>query len=489
MTNFLKYVPTKIIIDKNGIQSTQRQILQFKNASIVDNSEDQITEITVDSAVPSGGLGDVLAVNNSASNYKITNLAAPSSPSDAANKSYVDSITISNNLSTVLSNGNSTLGNNIHFTNGSSILSDSELSINNSINLNTHKISGVSPGTLDGDVVTVAQLKNLNLHDILVNGNNANGSTINMAGQKITELAPPTNSTDAANKAYVDAVTGIDVSGAVSGSLLVYQADVGNFAASTTGNVYLSSINNINDASSSLTQDKTVFSDNLRVTDVNSRHINLDGAAIKLSGNSSLNNLNTYLTSATENNAYISTFDKNQISTITKNTDNLTHRGSYQEITYPCYSTTAYSYGSAKEFHSFRGQFYIYAGSAGYTHYFTIPQYIADILLACVNSTNGGDYVISAKTTTLEMLSSTSTAGIGRSESIHQVYFKGGTFSSLGNLVTNSISASALNVSTVLAVPSTTSTHLLRFATTTGTSANGYMLHVKYDMDVYLRYL
>ena len=148
--------------------------------------------------------GGTMAGTINMNNNKITNLPEPTSNQDAATKAYVDSHSGGGDgTGNYVSKAGDTMTGALNISMG-----ESEISIANaSIELNTGS-NGVTVGEIPTDTPTYGILSNSDL-SFIANGNinlvNSN------AGEalKITNVATPTDSNDAANKQYVDnAVSG-----------------------------------------------------------------------------------------------------------------------------------------------------------------------------------------------------------------------------------------------------------------------------------------
>lgn len=114
--------------------------------------------------------------------HKITNLASGTNPGDAVNYFQLQqAISETQNLSGVLSNGNSAGTNNI--------------------DMNSNKVINLASGTNPTDAVNYAQLQavteNQNLTNVLTNGNSAGTNNIDMNYNKVVNLADGTNPRDA----------------------------------------------------------------------------------------------------------------------------------------------------------------------------------------------------------------------------------------------------------------------------------------------------
>lgn len=148
--------------------------------------------------------GGTMAGTINMNNNKITNLPEPTSNQDAATKAYVDSHNGGGGgTGNYVSKAGDTMTGALNISMG-----ESEISIANaSIELNTGS-NGVAVGEIPTDTPTYGILSNSDL-SFIANGN------INLANSnagealKITNVATPTDSNDAANKQYVDnAVSG-----------------------------------------------------------------------------------------------------------------------------------------------------------------------------------------------------------------------------------------------------------------------------------------
>lgn len=195
-------------------------------------------------------LGSILALDNSADNQNITNLATPVNAFDAANKAYVDSeIGTSTTLAQVLSHGSN--ANNLSISNLASLstaiidygdcsiqffqnpddtfnmlLNSDEFQFTSygpigfngiiqaqtGLTMTNNTINNVGAGVADQDAVNVTQLNtavsSLNLSSVLNNGNSSRTHSINMNNNKITSLANGTVSTDAVNLGQLNSSIG-----------------------------------------------------------------------------------------------------------------------------------------------------------------------------------------------------------------------------------------------------------------------------------------
>lgn len=155
--------------------------------------------------------GGTMAGTINMNNNKITNLPEPTSNQDAATKAYVDSHSGGGGgTGNYVSKAGDTMTGALNISMG-----ESEISIANaSIELNTGS-NGVTVGEIPTDTPTYGILSNSDL-TFIANGN-INLVNYNEAeALKITNVATPTDSNDAANKAYVDNA----VSGAGGGDFL-----------------------------------------------------------------------------------------------------------------------------------------------------------------------------------------------------------------------------------------------------------------------------
>lgn len=207
MSNFLYEIPTKVVIDGYGNSAVQRQSIMF-NGSVI--KDDPINERTIVSITAAGNqnLNSVLNNGNEANNT-IKNLSTPVENFDAANKYYVDNKFNTETLSTVLSHGNTTAGYNINLTGNSYIYSsDGNIVLNDTVDVSSNNIKNVATpiDTTDAANKSYVDTKfaSENLAQVLLNGNSAGATKILMNNQKISELATPTLAQDATNKGYVD---------------------------------------------------------------------------------------------------------------------------------------------------------------------------------------------------------------------------------------------------------------------------------------------
>lgn len=155
--------------------------------------------------------GGTMAGTINMNNNKITNLPEPTSNQDAATKAYVDSHSGGGGgTGNYVSKAGDTMTGALNISMG-----ESEISIANaSIELNTGS-NGVTVGEIPTDTPTYGILSNSDL-TFIANGN-INLVNYNEAeALKITNVATPTDSNDAANKQYVDNA----VSGAGGGDFL-----------------------------------------------------------------------------------------------------------------------------------------------------------------------------------------------------------------------------------------------------------------------------
>lgn len=141
-------------------------------------------------------LSNVLVEGNSAGNLTITNLGAPTGPSDAATKAYVDAhadgdASATNelqDLSQVLARGKDAGG--LKIENVGTPTSSSDAATKAYVDAH-----------VDGDASTTNEIQNLS--QVLAEGNNA-------GGLKITNIGSPTLNADATTKAYVDNLDALD---------------------------------------------------------------------------------------------------------------------------------------------------------------------------------------------------------------------------------------------------------------------------------------
>lgn len=143
--------------------------------------------------------GGTMAGTINMNNNKITNLPEPTSNQDAATKAYVDSHSGGGGgTGNYVSKAGDTMTGTLNISMG-----ESEISIANaSIDLNTGS-NGVTVGEIATDTPTYGIMSNSDL--ILIANGNINLANSNAAeALKITNVATPTDSNDAANKQYVD---------------------------------------------------------------------------------------------------------------------------------------------------------------------------------------------------------------------------------------------------------------------------------------------
>lgn len=143
--------------------------------------------------------GGTMAGTINMNNNKITNLPEPTSNQDAATKAYVDSHSGGGGgTGNYVSKAGDTMTGALNISMG-----ESEISIANaSIDLNTGS-NGVTVGEIATDTPTYGIMSNSDL--ILIANGNINLANSNAAkALKITNVATPTDSNDAANKQYVD---------------------------------------------------------------------------------------------------------------------------------------------------------------------------------------------------------------------------------------------------------------------------------------------
>ena len=148
--------------------------------------------------------GGTMAGTINMNNNKITNLPEPTSNQDAATKAYVDSHSGGGGgTGNYVSKAGDTMTGALNISMG-----ESEISIANaSIELNTGS-NGVTVGEIPTDTPTYGILSNSDL-SFIANGNINLANSNSGNALKITNVATPTDSNDAANKQYVDnAVSG-----------------------------------------------------------------------------------------------------------------------------------------------------------------------------------------------------------------------------------------------------------------------------------------
>lgn len=148
--------------------------------------------------------GGTMAGTIDMNNNKITNLPEPTSNKDAATKAYVDSHSGGGGgTGNYVSKAGDTMTGTLNISMG-----ESEISIANaSIELNTGS-NGVTVGEIPTDTPTYGILSNSDL-SFIANGNINLANSNSGNALKITNVATPTDSNDAANKQYVDnAVSG-----------------------------------------------------------------------------------------------------------------------------------------------------------------------------------------------------------------------------------------------------------------------------------------
>jgi len=172
----------------------------------------------------------------------VSNVKNPVDPQDAATKNYVDGkVGANNELSEVLANGNTTGGTNILMTTNDKITNDvitdnyidlANVSSNIEIHSENHEvhISAVGDGVFIDDHMVISNDQSVNSPQIVIIDNDSStqsfiktdstaltiqhddggkvvlsGTEIDVNNVKVTNVATPTVSTDAANKEYVDA--------------------------------------------------------------------------------------------------------------------------------------------------------------------------------------------------------------------------------------------------------------------------------------------
>ena len=155
-------------------------------------------------SIPLSGFGTPLTDVSMGNAAKLTNLQNPTAPQDAATKSYVDNLA-DDDITGVTFN---TTTNQITVTEGATSFSANLSSLEESadITANTANITANTTAinnhiAADGDLSDTNEIQNI--EEVLADGNDANGAVI-------TGLGTPTAATDAATKAYVDALDGSD---------------------------------------------------------------------------------------------------------------------------------------------------------------------------------------------------------------------------------------------------------------------------------------
>ncbi len=139
-------------------------------------------------------LASVLAVNNSANNTKITNLADPTDAQDAVTMSYVDNAT----LTTTLADGSIFVGNASN--EATSVTLSGDVTLTN---------TGVA--TITNTAVTTSKIADVNVTNakldkpnIPLSGFGAATADVNLGTKNIKNLADPIDNQDAATKMYID---------------------------------------------------------------------------------------------------------------------------------------------------------------------------------------------------------------------------------------------------------------------------------------------
>jgi len=152
---------------------------------------------------PSQNLAQILTKGNDAGGQKITNLALPTSASDAVTKSYVDSHQDGDASNTNEIQDLSLTGNNLKLTNNPTATSINLSGyLDNTDNQDLTLSGNVLSLTNDASSVDLSVYAQ-NINQVLTKGNDA-------GGVKLTNLGPPTVNTDAATKIYVDNLDATD---------------------------------------------------------------------------------------------------------------------------------------------------------------------------------------------------------------------------------------------------------------------------------------
>jgi len=134
-------------------------------------------------------------------NARLTNLADPSGPQDAATKHYIDSQSFSFTLAQVLANGNATAGNNIILTSGSSISSDGTI--------------GLATRTkITGNLFVTGNVTNLKAQQFNVSAFNQflgqdYTTNIGINGGLVVNYLPTTTTTNVASSGFSAGVIGV----------------------------------------------------------------------------------------------------------------------------------------------------------------------------------------------------------------------------------------------------------------------------------------
>ena len=147
-----------------------------------------------------------MAGNLSMSSYKIIELANPTNPTDATNKTYVDDL-VNNSVTT---NHNYLIDNYLPLS-GSSMTGTIDMANNSIINIaNPSDSSDAANKYYVDTAMSLAQSNAINSANAtsaslyMPASNNSFNTNINMNSYNITNLLAPSSSADAANKSYVD---------------------------------------------------------------------------------------------------------------------------------------------------------------------------------------------------------------------------------------------------------------------------------------------
>lgn len=179
--------------------------MMYKGKELIGGNSGGITQEQADSRYLqlSGGVmaGDVnMGIN------KITSSAVPSNNNDIVNKKYVDDSITSNNESLTTE-----IENNLSTSISSTYVAKAGATMSGELNMGNHKITSVASPTQDGDVVNKEYLdtsiNNLNTtisSTYVTKTNSTMSGPLNMSANKISNLAAPTENTDAVTKKYVD---------------------------------------------------------------------------------------------------------------------------------------------------------------------------------------------------------------------------------------------------------------------------------------------
>jgi hypothetical protein len=202
LNNYIQKASTITSIDSNEIPfiSVERSTISTSfGPGLV--SKIKLSEVAIDKlGAPVSSL--------SMGSQKITNLGAPTLGSDAASKSYVDSETSSRVQSVTGGNGISVTGSSTTPT----VAVDYSAGADNLIQAAT-ATNNVALGTV-GDYIlksksnpygTNQAVEKIRLNDITLSAFASPTMDFSFGSKKITNLDSPSNNTDAANKAYVDA--------------------------------------------------------------------------------------------------------------------------------------------------------------------------------------------------------------------------------------------------------------------------------------------